>query len=134
MPEGMLEGYADSDNHNDNGNDNDQGGDDSHFIMDQEYPPLKKNRPGQRARKAKAMAMESKMAGRAWDSSINWREKKKRKPTGSSSSSSSNAGDDDKKIKSVTIIIATLEQAVFTKNILYQKCKQVSCVLDFSSS
>eukprot|EP00979_Chaetoceros_neogracilis_P004584 scaffold797_cov408-Chaetoceros_neogracile.AAC.49 len=38
----------------------------------------KKNRPGQRARKAKALAIEAKQAGRAWDSSTNWREKKKR--------------------------------------------------------
>jgi hypothetical protein len=36
----------------------------------------KKNRQGQRARKAKAMAIEAKKAGRVWDSSLNWREKK----------------------------------------------------------
>jgi hypothetical protein len=36
----------------------------------------KKNRPGQRARKAKAMAVEARKAGRTWDSSLNWREKK----------------------------------------------------------
>lgn len=40
----------------------------------------KKNRPGQRARKAKAMAMEARKEGRTWDSSLNWREKKP-KPT-----------------------------------------------------
>ena len=40
------------------------------------YEKKKKNRPGQRARKAKAMAIEAKKAGRTWDSSINWREKK----------------------------------------------------------
>ena len=39
--------------------------------------PKKKNRPGQRQRKAKAMAIEAKRAGRTWDSSNNWREKKK---------------------------------------------------------
>lgn len=38
----------------------------------------KKNRPGQRARKAKAMAIEARKAGKTWDSSVNWREKKER--------------------------------------------------------
>jgi hypothetical protein len=38
----------------------------------------KKNRPGQRARKAKALAIEAKKAGQNWDNSINWREPKKR--------------------------------------------------------
>ena len=37
----------------------------------------KKNRPGQRARRAKAMAIEARKTGKTWDSSINWREKKK---------------------------------------------------------
>ncbi len=42
-----------------------------------DYPEeKKKNRPGQRARRAKAMAIEAKKAGRTWNSSINWREKK----------------------------------------------------------
>jgi hypothetical protein len=36
----------------------------------------KKNRPGQRARKAKALAIKSKKEGRTWDNSVNWREKK----------------------------------------------------------
>jgi len=36
----------------------------------------KKNRQGQRARKIKAMAIEARKAGRVWDPSINWREKK----------------------------------------------------------
>lgn len=36
----------------------------------------KKNRPGQRARKAKAMAVEARKNGKTWDSSVNWREKK----------------------------------------------------------
>ncbi|KAL7472378.1 hypothetical protein ACHAXS_012716 [Conticribra weissflogii] len=39
----------------------------------------KKNRPGQRARKAKALAIEAKKAGKSWDSSVNWREKKRGK-------------------------------------------------------
>lgn len=39
----------------------------------------KKNRPGQRARKAKALAIEAKKAGKTWESSLNWREKKKEK-------------------------------------------------------
>lgn len=38
----------------------------------------KKNRPGQRSRKAKALAIEAKKAGKNWDNSINWREPKKR--------------------------------------------------------
>lgn len=37
----------------------------------------KKNRPGQRARKAKATAIEARKAGKTWDSSMNWREKEK---------------------------------------------------------
>ena len=41
-------------------------------------PVKKKNRPGQRQRKAKAMAIEAKEAGKTWDSSSNWREKKKK--------------------------------------------------------
>ena len=36
----------------------------------------KKNRQGQRARRIKAMAIEARKAGRVWDPSINWREKK----------------------------------------------------------
>ncbi len=36
----------------------------------------KKNRPGQRARKAKALAMEARKQAKTWDSSINWRQKK----------------------------------------------------------
>ena len=43
-------------------------------VLDQ---PKKKNRPGQRQRKAKAMAIEAKKAGTTWDASDNWREKKK---------------------------------------------------------
>ncbi|KAL9190982.1 hypothetical protein ACHAXT_000688 [Thalassiosira profunda] len=39
-------------------------------------PEKKKNRPGQRARRAKALALEAKKAGRTWGASINWREKK----------------------------------------------------------
>ena len=36
-------------------------------------PVKKKNRPGQRARKAKAMAMEARKQGKTWDRSHNWR-------------------------------------------------------------
>jgi hypothetical protein len=43
---------------------------------DDENDAGKKNRPGQRARKAKAMAMEAKKQGKTWDSSLNWRAKK----------------------------------------------------------
>jgi hypothetical protein len=53
--------------------DEDMGDDD-----DDEYgTSKKKNRPGQRARKAKATAIEARKAGKTWDSSMNWREKKK---------------------------------------------------------
>ena len=40
------------------------------------FEQKKKNRPGQRARKAKALAIEARKAGKTWDSSVNWREKK----------------------------------------------------------
>jgi len=42
--------------------------------------PKKKNRQGQRARKAKTMAIEARKTGKVWDSSSNWREKKIRPP------------------------------------------------------
>merc|ERR1712238_29984 len=41
-----------------------------------EFENVKKNRMGQRARKAKAMAIEAKKSGKVWNNSINWREKK----------------------------------------------------------
>jgi len=50
-------------------------GEDGEYGLQEEK---KKNRPGQRARKAKAMAIEAKKAGRTWDASSNWREKKNR--------------------------------------------------------
>ena len=50
-------------------------GDDGEYYEYQQEK--KKNRPGQRARRAKAMAIEARNAGKTWDSSINWREKKK---------------------------------------------------------
>ncbi|KAL7544577.1 hypothetical protein ACHAWF_007953 [Thalassiosira exigua] len=43
----------------------------------EEKEEKKKNRPGQRARRAKAMAVQARKAGKTWDSSINWREKQK---------------------------------------------------------
>lgn len=52
-------------------------GEDGYGYDDVIDPPKKKNRPGQRQRKAKAMAIEAKKAGRTWDASNNWREKKK---------------------------------------------------------
>ena len=57
--------------------------------------PVKKNRPGQRQRKAKMAAIEAKKAGKTWDSSSNWREKKKSNDDGSSNrrNHKSNAGD-----------------------------------------
>lgn len=39
----------------------------------------KKNRPGQRARRAKAIVQQAKKEGRNWDSSVNWREPKPKK-------------------------------------------------------
>ena len=58
--------------------------------------PIKKNRPGQRQRKAKMMAIEAKKSGKTWDSSSNWREKKKSNDDGGSyrRNHKSNAGDD----------------------------------------
>ena len=47
-------------------------------IDDYIAQPQKRNRPGQRQRKAKAMAIEARKAGRHWDNSINRRKKKKR--------------------------------------------------------
>ena len=46
--------------------------------QDDEYASIvkKKNRPGQRSRKAKTLAIQAKKEGRKWDSSLNWREKK----------------------------------------------------------
>ncbi len=59
----------------------DDGGEDGAGEDDYGYDDIpdqkKKNRPGQRQRKAKAMAIEAKKAGKTWDSSDNWREKKK---------------------------------------------------------
>lgn len=39
----------------------------------------KKNRPGQRARRAKAIVQQAKKEGKEWDSSVNWREPKSNK-------------------------------------------------------
>lgn len=61
-----VEGYSDDD---DKGYNN-------YHDEDLYNETKKKNRPGQRARKAKSMAIEAKKAGKTWDSSINWREKK----------------------------------------------------------
>jgi hypothetical protein len=41
----------------------------------------KKNRPGQRARRAKAIVQQAKKEGREWDTSVNWREPKPKKKT-----------------------------------------------------
>jgi hypothetical protein len=40
------------------------------------FQPKKKNRMGQKQRKAKAMAMEAKKTGKTWNQSLNWRSKK----------------------------------------------------------
>ena len=75
------------------GYDDDEGGDE--YGDDYEYPTVekKKNRPGQRARRAKAMAIEAKNAGKTWDSSINWREKKKDTTDGERSTGGSRGGE-----------------------------------------
>uniref|UniRef100_A0A6V2HBK2 Bud22 domain-containing protein n=1 Tax=Ditylum brightwellii TaxID=49249 RepID=A0A6V2HBK2_9STRA len=76
---GGADGEADdSHTENYNGNPYGPGGDD--YYNEGGQMNLKKNRPGQRARKAKAMAIQAKKEGRTWDSSVNWREKKKTKP------------------------------------------------------
>jgi hypothetical protein len=46
------------------------------FGIDTPQDERKKNRPGQRARRAKATAIEARKSGRSWTSSINWRQKK----------------------------------------------------------
>lgn len=51
------------------------------YFPEFQEPAKKKNRMGQRARKAKAMAIEAKKTGRILDSSLNWREKKARSKT-----------------------------------------------------
>lgn len=51
----------------------DQYGPGAKFVIEE-----KKNRPGQRARRAKAMAVEARKAGRTWNKSINWREPKEK--------------------------------------------------------
>jgi hypothetical protein len=63
-----VDGYSDDDD-----GDGEGYNDEDHELYNE---TKKKNRPGQRARKAKAMAIEAKKAGKTWDSSINWREKK----------------------------------------------------------
>ena len=42
----------------------------------------RKNRKGQRARKAKALAIQARTEGRTWDKSMNWRPKKENKDEG----------------------------------------------------
>jgi len=68
-----VEGYADGGETYMDGQDNDE--EEWQYGYQEEK---KKNRPGQRARRAKAMAIEARNAGKTWDSSINWREKKDR--------------------------------------------------------
>ena len=52
------------------------GSDDDDRNMDGYQEEMKKNRPGQRARRAKATAIEARKSGKTWVSSLNWREKK----------------------------------------------------------
>jgi BUD22. len=72
---GIGEGYENEEYDADNQNGY------SSYYGDPYLAPIKKNRTGQRARKAKAMAIEARKAGKVWDSSINWREKKTKKRT-----------------------------------------------------
>ncbi|KAL3801839.1 hypothetical protein HJC23_001235 [Cyclotella cryptica] len=62
-----VEGYSEDD---------EEAGGYDQYDEDDLFQKKKKNRPGQRARKAKAMAIEARKAGKTWDSSVNWREKK----------------------------------------------------------
>jgi hypothetical protein len=65
-------GDNDDDDHNHHANDNDNKKD--------IHPSIKANRPGQRARKAKAMAIESRKLGTPVAQSLNWRNKKATAP------------------------------------------------------
>jgi hypothetical protein len=58
------------------GGDHDMEGDEDEYDYQEDR---KKNRPGQRARRAKATAIEARKAGKTWDSSMNWRERKRDK-------------------------------------------------------
>mmetsp|Transcript_26297 Transcript_26297/g.56471 ORF Transcript_26297/g.56471 Transcript_26297/m.56471 type:complete len:429 (+) Transcript_26297:112-1398(+) len=73
---GMQAEAYDDDGENGMGGNEDDGEGGYHELQEEEK---KKNRPGQRARKAKAMAIEARKAGKTWDSSTstNWREEKK---------------------------------------------------------
>lgn len=63
-----------SGNHNRGSYNDPLGGSDNHYGPAGELP--KKNRSGQRARRAKAMAIEAKNEGRSIEKSINWRQPK----------------------------------------------------------
>lgn len=52
------------------------GSDEDDFSVNLRQEEKKKNRPGQRARRAKATAIEARKSGKTWNSSSNWREKK----------------------------------------------------------
>ncbi|KAL7501847.1 hypothetical protein ACHAWX_000393 [Stephanocyclus meneghinianus] len=69
-----VEGYS---------HDDEEAGEYDPYDQDDIFDNKKKNRPGQRARKAKAMAIEARKAGRTWDSSVNWRESKSNAEEGS---------------------------------------------------
>lgn len=70
----------------------------------------KKNRPGQRARKMKAMAIEAKKAGRVWDSNNSWREKKV-KPEGKRTKTNEHASGLDKSKKINVAEVASMGQS-----------------------
>jgi hypothetical protein len=69
----------------------------------------KKNRPGQRARKMKAMAIEAKKAGRVWDSNNSWREKKA-KPEDKKTKTNEHASGLDKSKKINVAEVASMGQ------------------------
>mmetsp|Transcript_24875 Transcript_24875/g.44773 ORF Transcript_24875/g.44773 Transcript_24875/m.44773 type:complete len:444 (-) Transcript_24875:24-1355(-) len=70
---GSLSGTMATEGYDEGGENMDGNDDGDHYGYQEEK---KKNRPGQRARKAKAMAIEARKSGKTWDSSSNWREKK----------------------------------------------------------
>eukprot|EP00977_Amphora_coffeiformis_P013060 scaffold3341_cov171-Amphora_coffeaeformis.AAC.8 len=59
----------------------DEGGDSDNDDNGDKDARTKKNRPGQRARQAKTMALQAKKEGRKLDASLNWRTKKPAQPT-----------------------------------------------------
>jgi len=69
----------------------------------------KKNRAGQRQRKAKALAIQAKKEGKVWDSSMNWREKKATKSNDEQQAEARNQNDNSQKpVKAKAAEIASM--------------------------